>query len=334
MSSNSFTRVIRFQDFGPPQQVLQCRSEPTPPPPKPDQILVKILCAPINPADLNFAEGTYGKKPALPATPGNEAVGRVIAIGDSLSDQFQLDDHVIFLNRTGLWRDHALATAHQVLKIPGSIAPNQASMLSVNPPTAALLLEYFTPLKSGDYIAQNASNSGVGQALIQIANALGIHTINFVRRKELFHDLKALGANHVFVDDDNGFTAARETIEQPPTIAFNAVGGESALRLMDLLAPDGIHVTYGAMSRRSLKVPNKFLIFKNISLRGLWVTRWLEHASATEIENLLNPIAQLMLEAKLSLPVEKSYPPEKITAAIEHAQSQGRSGKILLDFSS
>ncbi|MEM7148139.1 MAG: 2-enoyl thioester reductase domain-containing protein, partial [Verrucomicrobiota bacterium] len=305
-----------------------------PPPPAPNQLLLKILSAPINPADLNFAEGTYGKKPELPAVPGNEAVASVLAAGEDLRDRFQENDTVIFLDRAGLWRDHLLASENQVYKIPAGINPHQAAMLSVNPPTAALLLDQFITLQSGDTVAQNAANSGVGQALIQIAKARGIQTLNFVRRKELIPELNALGAKHVFLDDPDGLAAAKETAPTPPRLALNAVGGDSALRLMDLLAPQGTHVTYGAMSRRSLKVPNKFLIFKDIQIRGLWVTRWLENASPEEVHALLHPLAEMMHAGTLTLPVEKTYPPEDITAAIEHAQKSGRSGKILLDFSS
>ena len=61
-----------------------------------------------------------------------------------------------------------------------------------------------------------------------------------------------------------------------PVLASNAVGGESALRLMDMLAPGGRMVTYGAMSRKSIKVPNGVLMFKGIKVEGLWVTQWLK----------------------------------------------------------
>ncbi len=54
-------------------------------------------------------------------------------------------------------------------------------MLSINPPTAALLLNESIDLRPGDWVAQNAANSGVGRSLIAIAKARGLKTLNFVR---------------------------------------------------------------------------------------------------------------------------------------------------------
>ncbi len=51
---------------------------------KPNEILIKILAAPINPADLNMVEGSYGIKPTLPAVAGNEGVGTVLEVGSSV----------------------------------------------------------------------------------------------------------------------------------------------------------------------------------------------------------------------------------------------------------
>jgi trans-2-enoyl-CoA reductase len=331
--TTSPSRIIRFHHFGPPEEVLHLESDSEPGSPEPDQLLLKILHSPINPADLNYAEGTYGTQPDLPAVPGNEASAQVLAVGESLRPRFSEGDLVILLGRNGLWRDHVFASEDQVCKITPAFDPVQAAMLSVNPPTAALLLDQFADLGPGEWITQNAANSGVGRAIIQIARARGIHTLNFVRRESLIGELTEIGADRVLLDSPEGLNEAHAALDKtPPRIAFNAVGGDSALRLMDLLAPGGIHVTYGAMSRRSLKVPNKFLIFKDIQIRGLWVTRWLKNATRNQTHELIEKLAAMMHDGSLSLPVEKSYSPDQIQEAIAHSKTENRKGKILLDF--
>ena len=89
---------------------------------------------------------------------------------------------------------------------------------------------------------------------------------------------QALGADLVFTDDSDGLAAAKAALAErglpAPMLALNAVGGDSALRLMDLLGPGGTHITYGAMARQSLKVPNGMLIFRALTLRGFWLTLW------------------------------------------------------------
>jgi trans-2-enoyl-CoA reductase len=53
-----------------------------------------MLAAPINPADLNLVEGTYGTKSSLPAIGGNEGVGVVLEVGKNVKN-VKKDDHVI-----------------------------------------------------------------------------------------------------------------------------------------------------------------------------------------------------------------------------------------------
>jgi mitochondrial enoyl-[acyl-carrier protein] reductase / trans-2-enoyl-CoA reductase len=323
---------LTFSETGDPAQVLHL--EPSEAPiPAGHEVTVRMLYAPINPADLNYIEGVYGKTPALPALPGIEGCGRVEAIGPRV-ESLAVGDLVIPLRAIGLWAHHYSGLEQDFAKLPAGMDPLQACMLRVNPATAWQLLHDFRELEAGAFVAQNAANSGVGRALIQIAKHLGLKTINFVRRPELIEELKALGADHVFLDDENGLAQAHEALGKTPlTLALNAVGGDSALRLMQLLSPVGAHITYGAMSRRSLKVPNSFLIFKDLEIRGYWLSHRMEKASHGEIHDVLKPLADMMTKGTLKLPIAQIFPLDQFREAILAAQAGGRSGKIVLDLS-
>ena len=195
------------------------------------------------------------------------------------------------------------------------------------------MLEGFVSLEPGDWLVQNAANSGVGRCIIQLAREMGVKTVNFVRRPdELRDELTELGADLVVGEDDGDVvknTLARLDGKRP-VLASNAVGGESALRLMDMLAPGGSMVTYGAMSRKSIKVPNGFLIFKGIKLEGLWVTQWLKNAPVSEIEAAYDRLARLMADGRLKQAVDTVYPLSDVRKAVEKAQEEFRSGKVVL----
>jgi NADPH:quinone reductase-like Zn-dependent oxidoreductase len=118
--------------------------------------------------------------------------------------------------------------------------------------------------------------------------------------------------------------------EKKPSLALNAVGGDSALRLMDALDNNGLHVTYGAMSRRSLKVPNKFLIFKGIRLHGFWMTEWLKQNNQALMESAYLQLARWMTQGQLAQPVDSTYDLIDIKAALTRAQESKRDGKVLL----
>jgi NADPH:quinone reductase-like Zn-dependent oxidoreductase len=135
-------------------------------------------------------------------------------------------------------------------------------------------------------------------------------------------------------ENAEGLAEARSLLKKMPVrLAANAVGGESAIRLMDLLSPEGKLVTYGAMSRQSLKVPNKFLIFKSLELHGLWISKWIEKAGSIELYEALSPLAEMMRNGDLAIAVDQIYPMSDFKKAVLRAQDSGRSGKVILDLS-
>lgn len=321
---------LQFDRAGPPLDVLKLVSHSLPPL-RPHEVRVRMRYAPVNPADLNFIEGNYGRATEPPAVPGNEGSGEVEAIGSAV-ESLAVGDLVIPIEGGSCWSQHLTAAEHHFAKLPARLDRVQASMLRINPLTAWRLLRGFIDLAKGDIIAQNAANSGVGRALIQIAKKAGVHTINFVRRAELIPELKALGADSVFLDNEDGLAEAKALLKKMPLrLATNAVGGDSAIRLMDLLSPGGTLVTYGAMSRQSLKVPNKFLIFKDLVLRGLWITKWIEQSGSAELYEALHPLADMMHDGELVIAVDRIIPLKDFSQAIARAQEGGRAGKVILD---
>lgn len=321
---------VIFASCGAPEEVLTVKSDHAAPPHE-GEILVRMLAAPINPADINFIQGVYGLKPVFPNSPaGLEGCGVVM---ESRSADFAPGDQVILLRGVGTWTKFLTASAENFLKLHSRVDPTQAAMLKVNPLTALRMLEGFVPLKEGDWIVQNAANSGVGRCIIQIAKIMGVKTINFVRQADRLRDeLTAIGAD-IVVDEDNA-DAVKDILAQTggarPMLASNAVGGDSATRLMDILAPGGSMVTFGAMSKQSIKVPNGFLIFKGVQLKGLWVTQWLKTSPIAEIEAAYSKLAEWMSEGKLVQAVDSVYQIAQINEAVTKAQESFRNGKIIL----
>jgi NADPH:quinone reductase-like Zn-dependent oxidoreductase len=103
---------------------------------------------------------------------------------------------------------------------------------------------------------------------------------------------------------------------------------------MSLLSEGGTHITYGAMAKRPLKVPNSFLIFKDLRIQGLWLSKWLNSTSPQAMERVYGKLADMMIHQKLHQPIDSIFRPEDIKSAIKRSMETGRDGKVLLDFSS
>lgn len=324
--------AVRLAAFGSPLEVLEAAEMPFPQPIA-GEVVVKMELAPVNPADLNVLEGKYGTLPELPCVPGIEGVGRVVLEGTELGALAGAlsGKRVLLPNGFGAWRQYGTARAADLIVVPEAVPVEQAAMLRINPATALCMLENFVTLHPGEWLVQNAANSGVGRSVIQIARARGWRTVNVVRRSGLESELSEIGADAVLEFGEHlGARILEKTGGVAPRLGLNAVGGESALALAKVLSESGVLVTYGAMGLQPLRIPNGLLIFKDIDFRGFWVTRWYRNASAEERDALFHKLFQWAAAGVLHTPVEAVYPLSEAREAVAHAMRTGRHGKVLL----
>jgi trans-2-enoyl-CoA reductase len=320
-----------YETHGNPADVLHVESRPWPTPAA-GEVIVKMRAAPINPADLNQIEGKYPVRAQLPATPGFEGAG-IVAEANRDVTNFNADALVILPHNTGTWRDAVAVKADELVVVPAGIEPVHAAMLKINPMTAWRLLHDYVNLARGDWLIQNAANSAAGRAVIQIARDLGYKTVNVVRRSELIGELRAEGGDVVLVDSENLRHEVEDMIGGPPIgLGLNAVGGESALRLANCLAPGSTLVTYGAMSLQPLKIPNGLLIFKDLRIRGIWINKWYDNATPAQRMEAFQHLFEMAKRGLLQTKVEKAYPLSEAKVAVAHAARGQRSGKIIFEF--
>jgi len=328
---NKSINAAVYETHGNPADVLRIESRPWPAP-APDEALVRMRAAPINPADLNQIEGKYPVRPELPATPGFEGAGIVVDAGANAST-ITAGTLVILPHNLGTWRDAVAVKASELVVVPPEIDPVHAAMLKINPMTAWRLLHDYVDLKSGDWLIQNAANSAAGRAVIQIGRELGFKTANVVRREELIDELRAEGGDVALVDGENLRTEVKHaTSGAPIRLGLNSVGGDSALRLANCLAPGSTMVTFGAMSLQPLKIPSGLLIFKDLRFRGIWINKWYDNATMAERMDAFRPLFEMAKHGLLKAKIEKAYPLSEATVAVTHAAQGKRSGKIIFEF--
>jgi trans-2-enoyl-CoA reductase len=328
--SKSINAVV-YKTHGNPAEVLQVETRPWPTPAA-DEAVVKMSAAPINPADLNQIEGKYPVRPELPATPGFEGAGIVVESGADVKG-LTSGALVILPHNIGTWRDVVAVKAEDLVVVPDGIDPVQAAMLKINPLTAWRLLHDYVDMQKGDWLIQNAANSATGRDVIQIAHELGYKTVNVVRRAELVDELRGEGGDIVLIDGDK----LRDEVKSATggasiRLGLNSVGGESALRLANCLAPGGTLVSFGAMSLQPLKIPTGLLIFKDLRFRGIWINKWYDHATPSERMGTFGPLFDMARRGLLKTKVEKAYPLSEVKAAVAHAAQGKRNGKIVFEF--
>lgn len=296
----------------------------------PGQALVEVLAAPINPSDLLTLTGDYGTLPPLPAVGGNEGVGRVVEVAADVSTP-RVGQVVLLPVGSGTWTTHLVADANALLPLPQGADPLQLAMLTVNPPTARLLLSEFVGLQPGDWVLQNAANSAVGGYLVQLAKARGLRTVNVVRRQSAVAAVERMGADVVLVDGDDLPARVRAaTGNAKVMLGVDAVGGTATERVAQTLHPGASVVIYGAMSGEPCTLSPGSLIFRGISLRGFWLAQWYRTTEPRVRAALFGELVALVASGQLRAQVQATYGIDRIREAIAAAAAVERDGKILL----
>lgn len=296
----------------------------------PGQVLISMLAAPINPADLLLLTGRHVFRPELPAPIGIEGVGVVAGLGEGVTT-LSLGDRVV-LPFGNTWAERLIMRAEDVVKVPASLDVLQAAMLSVNPVTAAGLLE---GLQAGDWLVQNAANSAVGSMVIRLARRRGIRTVNVVRREALASELLERGADVVLVGDhDLPNRIAEATQGARIRRGLDAIAGEAAGRLLETIADGGTLICYGLLADDRIILPATRVIFRDVHIRGYSRLRWLNTLSFEAKTAVYSELCQLLEGGLIRSDVEAVYPFEQVQEAVNHAAREGRSGKVLLQMSS
>lgn len=116
-----------------------------------------------------------------------------------------------------------------------------------------------------------------------------------------------------------------------PVLALNCVGGESATELARLLGNNGTIVTYGGMSKKPVTLSTSSLIFKNINVRGFWLSRWTKEHSVEERQKMIDHLASLVKSKKLQLSLErKSF--DELPSVMSSIYEGQKDRKIVLTF--
>ncbi len=324
-------RLVLTAVGGDPVEHITLETVPDPIPGE-GEIAVAIEAAPINGADLLFAAGWFGVQPSLPAALGGEGAGRVVAAGPGV-DPGLIGRRVAVLPtfRYGTWATRIVIPEKNAVAVPESVDPRQAAMLSVNPAAAYALLNDFVTLRAGDWVGINMANSAVAQAFIPLARRAGVRTLAIVRRASAVDAVRRLGADRVEIDGDDLAARVSAVLGSAKLRALYEGTGdpEQVARLAGAIEDGGALVSFAAATGKSPALPLGDLIYRGISLRGLYILRWIAETPRARLEQVYDELAGLVAEGTLGAIVEATYPLEEYATALRHATREQREGKVL-----
>jgi len=300
----------------------------------PEEVLVSMEAAPLNPSDFLLVRGMYGVRPALPSPVGAEGVGRVTKTGSKVDGSLPGKRVMIVPSyEQGTWAEQVVVPVRNIVPLSADADPLQLSMLGINPVTAYLLLSQYVSLMPGDWLGQTAANSAMGQYIIKFAKLAGVKTLNVVRREEAADQVRQFGGDRVVLQGDNLQKEIEDALGgKKLSLVLDTVGGTPAGDLAKSLKTGGSVVVYGMQSGQFPAVSPKEFIYRGLSLHGFWLINWVRNAPRTEIQEVYQKLGGLVADGLLSATVDHVYPLEQFKEAFQQSLKPNRSGKILFKF--
>ena len=319
-------KAIVYTEFGGPE-VLKLEERPTPAP-GPGQALVKVAAAGINFIDIYQRLGWY--KMPLPAIPGGEAAGVVVAVGEGVIEA-KPGDRVAFFGGTGCYAEYALAPADRLAPLPAVLSFEQGAAAMVQGITAYVLSHVTYPLKPGDRCLVHAAAGGVGLLLCQMAKAAGAIVIGTTSTAEKAALARAAGADEVILYTEQDFLAEvkRITGGAGVNVVYDSVGRDTFDRSLECLASLGMLVSFG----QSSGFPAPLDIQRLGGMRSAFVTRPSVFAYVQQREKYLayaGAVFDMAVSGALTLRIGGAYPLAQAAEAQVALAGRGTMGKLVL----
>ncbi|MDJ0038447.1 NADP-dependent oxidoreductase [Pantoea allii] len=296
-------KAVRFYEYGGPE-VLKVEDIDLPEP-GPGQIRIAVKAAGINPIDWKLRAGYMREMMPLelPAGVGYDAAGVVDAVGKEVTG-VSVGDPVF-------GRGHATMAEYAILyewaHKPATLSFEEAAAFPVAVETASRIIEALA-LKAGETLLVSGAAGGVGSAVIQLARAAGIHTIG-----------TASAAKHPYLRS-LGAIPTTYGPGLPERVAALAVGGVQAA--VDIagsgVIPDLVAIT---------GTPSSVVSISDLQAPKYGVRTLFEDSNATPA---LERAAKLFVAGAFTLPVERTFTLEEVSAAHELSAQGHVTGRLVI----
>ena len=321
-------KAIRVQQFGDPS-VMKLEDVPEQSAGA-GQVMVDVKAVGVNPVDTYIRSGQYASLPPLPYTPGADAAGVVIGVGNDVH-LFMAGDRVYISGTVagrafGSYAQRALCTIDQVHHLPSHVTFAEGAGVGVPYVTAWRALFEKGRATPGETVLIHGASGAVGVAATQIASAAGLRvfgTAGTERGRELARDQ---GAHEVFDHTASGYEKdlVAKTGGRGVDLVIEMLANVNLVRDLDFIAKRGRIAIVG--NRGALELNPRAIMGKDATIVGF--TAW--NALPAELATAHAAIVAGMERSGYKPQVGKELPLAEAPRAHEEVLKPGAYGKIVL----
>lgn len=318
------SRAIRVHRTG-DASVLQLDDVEVPPP-APGEVQVKHTALGLNFIDVYYRSGLY---PApLPMTPGQEAAGVVVSVGDGVKD-LPVGTRVAYAGALGAYADVRNVPASVLVKIPDGIDDVTAAAVMLKGMTAHMLLFGVRETRRGDTLLFHAAAGGVGQLVTQWARHVGATVIGTVGSAEKA-ELAKKHCDHVIVLGEGDWVEKVKALTgRGVDAAYDSIGRDTLLQSLESLRNRGMLVSFGQSSGKPPPLEMAMLG----GMRSLFVTRPSLHAwnhERAELELRATALFDVLSSGAVKLSAPTQFKLADVAEAHRALEGRKTTGSVVL----
>ena len=308
-------------------------SEAPAPIPGPGEVLIDVIAAGINRADVQQRRGFYPPPPGTSEILGLEVSGRIAGFGSNVTKPFSLGEKVVALLTGGGYAGQVAVPAGQVLTLPQGIDVISAAGLPEVAATVHSNLFMTAQLQAGETLLVHGGAGGIGAMAIQLAKAAGARVIATAGSDEkvamltgyLGVDMAVNYRTHDFVEAVKDFTAG-----QGANVILDVVGAKYLARNVESLATYGRLVVIGLQGGATAELNLGALLTKRAAIIGTTLRARPVEEKTVIMQGVYDNVWPLVASGAVKPMVDKTFPLAQVAAAHEYFDSGQHVGKVLL----
>ncbi len=314
-------KAVFYSEFG-DVDVLEFSERPTPEP-GPNEVLVKVAAAGVNPIDRRLRAGELSDffQREWPIIPGWDVCGRIVGIGSDVSGWEEGQD-VVGLAFTwtlhhGSYAEYIVIDAGSIAVLPDGMDPTIGAALPLVSLTAWQALDEFSGLKQGQSVLIQAGAGGVGSVAVPMAKHLGAKVYTTTRTAN-FDYVTARGADYpIDYTKENYVDVIRQHEPDGLDVVLESMTGDEVIKDSIRLVKDGGSVPY---------LNNEPPEMDEIESRKINTT-FIHHRPDGA---MLNDLMKLYADGALPVPAISTKPLSEAKAAQLQSESMTTNGKLVL----
>ena len=322
-------RAIRIENPGPDYR-LSVADEPQPAPGQ-GEILIKVVGAGLNRADLLQAQGRYPPPKGASPILGMEIAGEIVECAPDVRD-LQVGDKVCALVAGGGYAEFCTASARCVLPLPQHIELLHAAALPEALFTVWTNLFDSARLAPGETVLIHGGSSGIGTTAIQLCSALGHMVFATAGSPEKCAACQSLGAALAINYRSEDFVEAimKSTGARGMDVILDMVGGDYVTRNLRALAPLGRLVNIAFQKGATAEVNFAPMLLKRLSFMATTLRGRSVEEKGRIRDALRERVWPLIEDGRIRPIIDSVFPLRAAQDAHEKMASSGHIGKILL----